>query len=498
MLHRILLLSAVLCSLAHVGIRPIILDEQNVPGYRSVLSQKGLDYSKGVGVQVLQKLLVNLNIPSLSGVFNEPVIGDVDWHLNDIKLISIDIGQSSVTPNPNSGITVQLSNVNGQVNSNWDYTRRDWPHISGSGSAVTKITAGATMSFSVFVSNGQPQISVTSSSVSISNLDIQISGGASWLYNLFVNVLHDQIANAISNALRSAIQDNTQDNLNNILKTVNLKQSLADHLVFDAEFIPSPTYGQNSVSIPQLGRTYVDGSEGQFCPISECSFTPLPSDPSTTKMYEVYVSEYVANSFMYAANSSGLLAYEVLPKDVPASSLFKLNTSTFSAWVPALQKLYPNTAMSIVASTTKPPLATFHPKGANVSVAGSAEFWVHPDNAPKRLVFTIIGNGTIGTAASLNGWNLVAKLGDPTFTFDLSYSSIGDFDPQTLRAALRFLLNYGIIPGINSKLAQGVSLPTLQGVSFTNPSMTWSNSYLSYRYLGEVLPLVYCVDTPPP
>jgi len=331
------------------------------------------------------------------------------------------------------------------------------------------------------VKDGSPQIQVISNQVNIENLDIQVGGGSdSWIYNLFASVLHDTIKNAIASAVSDAIKSNTENSLNKILKTIPLKQNITDDMGFDLEFILAPLYNQNSIAVPESGRTYLLKSPEEMCPSLYCPSRILPDVVGNdTKMFTVYVSDYVANSLMYAANKTGDLNYEVEPWQVPSNSPIKLNTSSFSLYVPALQKLWPNTAMSIKTYTSIPPTARFLPTGAIISVTGGAEFWVHPENATKQLAFVLSGQGTVTALAGLSGWKLIPQLGKTNFTFELQKSYVGDFNPQALRNAIQFFISFGILPAINAQLSNGISLPTISGLNFVEPYLIFQKDYLT-------------------
>lgn len=79
----------------------------------------------------------------------------------------------------------------------------------------------------------------------------------------------------------------------------------------------------------------------------------------------------------------------------------------------------------------------------------------------------------------MNGITLYGSLKYVNSTFSLLNSNIGEFDPSVLIKLVTIFLAEGVIPTVNEQLATGIVLPTVQGVTFQQPSLSWGDGYLA-------------------
>jgi len=106
-------------------------------------------------------------------------------------------------------------------------------------------------------------------SVSVGNLNIHLHGGASWLYQIFVNVFSGQIKNAIGNALQNAISTNINNGLNHVLSTLPLDIPIGGGVDIDFKLLGNPIFTSTSMTLPELGEFY-DTANHQECSSTTC------------------------------------------------------------------------------------------------------------------------------------------------------------------------------------------------------------------------------------
>ena len=83
---------------------------------------------------------------------------------------------------------------------------------------------------------------------------IDLHGGASWLYQIFVNMFSDSIKNSVQNALQDAITQNINDGLNNTLSTIPIEQQLSSQVEIDFPLVANPIFTTSYFTLPQLGN----------------------------------------------------------------------------------------------------------------------------------------------------------------------------------------------------------------------------------------------------
>jgi hypothetical protein len=85
-MHKLL----ILCLILFLG---LISSQQ--PGVKLVLTQKGLNYAKDVGLQVLRREIANLKIPDQHGSAGTP-IGAIEWWLSEVRVNRLEIPRGAI------------------------------------------------------------------------------------------------------------------------------------------------------------------------------------------------------------------------------------------------------------------------------------------------------------------------------------------------------------------------------------------------------------------
>lgn len=453
------------------------------PGFKTTLTQSGLDYLRTIGVELLQQALSSLKIPDITGSTGTP-IGTIDYQLTDIQLTGTNLGTSAIAIVPGSGLALTLSGVGASVHLNWHYKMKDWPHTSDGGSADVKVSStSASASIAVTDQGGLPYVTCTNAAVNVGHLDIDLHGGASWLYQIFVNVFSGQIQDSIQDALKDAIVQNINDGLNKAIKTLPISEPIDSHVEIDFPLVSNPIFAPGYFSLPTLG---------EFYQINHHTETPYPRtatpDVITGEMVQMILTEFVAVSAGYVYWQLGELATTITPNDVPANSPFQLNTTYFKFLVPPLYNMYPNMAMQLQLAATQMPSAKFTPSGAAISVYGNMLVQVILPNKTIVDACTLSGPVYLSGVALLNGETIYGNISYLSCNFTVTQTNIGQFSPAQLDAILNFLFSYGIVPQVNKRLAKGFPLPTVTGLTFVNPTVGWGNGYLYVSTNAQYVP----------
>jgi len=321
--------------------------------------------------------------------------------------------------------------------------------------------------------NGEPACNVINCVVSISGFDIKIHGGASWLYNLFVDVFSGQIKDAVQNALQTEIQNEINDQANQALSTLPIEENVNSWLEIDFALLSNPIFTSSYVTNAHKGE-FFDISRPEEAPFIAA---PLP-DSITSDMLQMFVTDYLVNSFLFSSCEDGKLHVTVNNSEVPADSPIQLNT-TSAVWgsiAPGLPKLYPNNLMELFINATTTPRASFSTDGADIVALGD-------------ICVNVIANGDVVNAFTLNvtvhcsgdagisGTNLTAHLNYLYTNISLKSSNVGNVIVEAMNELMDFLIT-AMLPLVNQLIGDGFVLPTIDGITLNDPTIGWGAGYL--------------------
>ncbi|CAI8057853.1 Lipopolysaccharide-binding protein [Geodia barretti] len=469
------------------------------PGLRTALTSKGLNYACSVGIPILEKELLTVAIPDISGDADTP-IGSISYSLSNIKLVSFKIPTASITSS-SGGLSAQASGISIYVTADWHYREDSWPHISDSGSLDV---SGSSISLEVGVvmgadSKGHATLSSTTCSFNIGNLDVHFSGGAAWLYNLF----SDDIADSLKDSLRGQVCDEAKSTINTqgnaALETLPVIVQVDSISEIDFRLLQSPSFTSEYMETLHKGEFY------SIAHPVEAPFTPPPLPPiaNTTKMIYFWLTDYIAESAGFVYTMAGALQYNITPDMIPSSFPFKLNTASFKALIPELYQKFPNWPMQLDLNATKPPDFTFSPSlGGNLTVFGDmAVEVVSPTNKSMQLAFVLglilYADASVAVKTNKSGGD-IATFNATFLKVDMTLleSNVGDFNVAVLQTVVNLVCTGFVIPTINREYSEMSSrLLPLYPSSLSFPSLSPQSMEVQvyqYQLLMELLLL-----TPP-
>jgi len=452
------------------------------PGVKTTISVDGMKYFLKVGIELLEQALLNLKIPDLSGDASTPV-GNIDWTLTNIDLSQFTIQNSSVIlDNQPQGVQINIIYVDITISMDWSYREVHWPHISDHGSADISSSTSAGVDTQVTTQNFRPQLLVLNDIVIIGKLDITLHGGASWLYQLFIDLFSGLIKTAVTNAIQQAITQNIDQGVNKALSSLVIQANIGKYIEINYELLGNPTITPTYFTIPELGEFY-DIANPKECP---CDRPALP-DQVKGEMIEIMISEFMPSSLGFAVFSTGLLKVKVSQKDLPHWSPISLNTTDWFYLLPNLYKQWPNQLMFMNIYATQGPALDFSASnGATVTSYGELEMRVITSNGSAQAF--VIGFEFSGAATvDLDQDFLIANVTYISGNFSVTSSNIGPFDISLLENLLNLLFSKGIVPLVDTVLNIGVPLPTIDGLSFVDPNIGYNDGYMyissSFNYV---------------
>jgi len=440
---------------------------------RLFLGQNGITYLKDVIVPILIQKIGTVSIPTISGSIGTP-IGNIDYTLSSIQLSGLQIPTSAIAISSN-GFEITADNVAASMTMNWHYEEAAWPHISDSGSAdisvsSTTLAVGADLSG---LSNGRPTFSVSSDSVSIGNLDITLHGGASWLYQLFVDAFSSDIKSSAESALQTELTSQLGSIVSGLIATIPISEQISNLPVeINFEFVQPLAFTTNSyLSTQNLGEFYYipHPQEAPF------NLTSIP-EQVPQRMVTMAVSTYMIESGLFSFYEANYLHYLILPSVVPSDSPIKLNTSDFCDFVSGLCKAYPNQLMSIFANASSVPIFSITQAGPSGIIQGDLAFSTYPTGKP---LFTLGAHIIVNGNVSIVGGNKIT--GALTYlksVLSVVSSEVGTVRVGLLQFAVDYMLSKVLIPHINKLLENGFPIPVFDGITFVSPTISYGTEFV--------------------
>jgi len=308
--------------------------------------------------------------------------------------------------------------------------------------------------------------------VNIGNLDITLHGGESWLYQLFIDVFESEITSAMNGAMASAISTEIDALSASVLSNLPVTEPVYNNVEIDFGMLVSPIFVPNNYFETQHSGEFYEISNPVSAPFS----APAIPDIVPTQMIQFMVSDFLPNTAGLIFYDIGILTVDIYPAMIPDFP-FHLNTTTFCVFVPQLCKLYQDTPMMLNLTASRPAFCNLTSSGVNVTLSADASFYVTVNDS-NIFVFSLDVVSTASGIATITDTTLGGSLTYADSDISLIISDVGTFRAGLFQNFFNALFSRLIIPDLNAKLAKGLALPTVDGVTFDNPSITYGEQYI--------------------
>jgi lipopolysaccharide-binding protein len=469
--------SALVLALALVCLAS--LSTATLPAFKTSLTQGGLTEIKDVTLPLLIAEIGEIAIPDISGETGTP-IGTIQYWLTNIRLNGLAVSGSALQLVPGVGLAVDLSGLSAHVHLDWKYREEAWPHIQDSGSADVSISQSTVaVSMAVTEVNGEPHLAVTSTVVSLNQLDISLHGGASWLYNLFTGIFSGQIKNAAQSALHDEITNIVNTQANKALASLPMEEKVGggqSASIIDFAQVTQPVFTSAYLTTSHKGEFYSPTNP------KEAPFTPgnLPdTPPDSSLMLGVLVDEYLINTATYVQYQDGVLQYVVTNADLPSDFPMKLNTTNFRLICPPLYQHYPNLNMELAVEAVAPPVATITSENIQLVFSGTIGVDVVLANGSVVNAFMLSALADAKLDVAVLQQNLTGKLSLLHSNFSLESTNIGPVNVTVLNTIVNALTTSVLIPLLNKLIGGGFPIPTVDGITFISPQVTLMSGYFT-------------------
>eukprot|EP01130_Rhizamoeba_saxonica_P001017 TRINITY_DN10891_c0_g1_i1.p1 TRINITY_DN10891_c0_g1~~TRINITY_DN10891_c0_g1_i1.p1 ORF type:complete len:478 (-),score=101.84 TRINITY_DN10891_c0_g1_i1:92-1525(-) len=460
-------------SLLLVGILGV---HNETSGLRFTVHQSLLDEMNDLIVNELIPLLKNITFPDITGNYDVPVFGEVQWWIKNFHVKDIEIAESS-TKIEKLGIRENIQKATLILSAEYKWRKTHIIHPSDHGTMDINIK-GASINFEVDIgeANLRPTIKVGAGGVKfhLDALSIVFHGKIAWIYNDLVSAVEGKLTGLINTYLPSKLEDLINVNLENKFKEMTVQVPWKNTII-DLSLLHPPLFAENYFSF---------GLKGEFKdkqnPVS-CPFTPTIL-PTTTgnQMLQYLMSDYVPNCAGLVLYKQGALEKTITQQDLPADSLIQLNTTFFQYIIPNLYKKYPNRAIELKVYAAEPPKVDISKQGLHVKgvAAVNVSAVVPPKN---QYAFTLDAVLIADLSVSVVKGNLITgDIHTLVCNVTVDHTNIGPIDIVPI---ISFVINPAcntLIPSfLNTFLNAGIPLPAFDGFQVEDAIIDLNDGYVA-------------------
>ncbi|XP_067163584.1 bactericidal permeability-increasing protein-like [Apteryx mantelli] len=433
------------------------------PGFEVRITQAGLDYARQYGVAVLEKKLSQLRLPDISGDFRVRHVGKVHYKISSLNLRSFHLPNSQISPIPNVGLQVSISSAFAKVDGNW---RVKVHFIRDHGSFDLKVE-----NLSIRISlklgsdaSGKPTADTSDCSTHISDVRIHFSGKLGWLYNLFHSAIESRFRRILESKVCENVVSSVHSELQPYLQTLPVTAKIDAVAGIDYSLVAPPAATAQSLDAGLKGEFFsaVHRSAVPFPP------PPLAFPPDHARMVYFGASSYFFNTAGLTYHAAGALVLELTDSMIPKGLGFHLNTSAFSAFVPQLEKMYPDMLMKLRLSTPSAPFLSIDPAGLSLRPVVDIQAYAILPSSSLAPLFLLNLTANVSASIDVKSSRIVGNLTVGRLRLSLKHSDVGPFQVRTLQSIMNILASSILLPRLNARLGQGFPLPLPDRIQLSN------------------------------
>ncbi|KAF1556272.1 Bactericidal permeability-increasing protein, partial [Eudyptula albosignata] len=433
------------------------------PGFVVRITQAGLDYAHQQGIAVLEKELAQLKMPDISGDFRIRRVGKVRYEISRLDLRRFHLPYSRISLVPNVGLQVSISNAFAEVDGNW---RVKIYFIRDHGSFDLKVE-------NIYIkinlklgsdTSGKPTIDTSDCSTRISNVRVHFLGKFGWLYNLFHSAIESRFRKILESKVCENVVSSVRRDLQPYLRTLPVTARIDAMAGIDYSLVAPPTTTAQSLDVDL---------KGEFFSLAHRSAVPFPPlalafPPDHDRMVYFGASSYFFNTAGFAYHGARALVFEITDSLIPKDIDFHLNTSTFSAFIPQLEKMYPDMLMKFRLSASSAPFLNIGPGGLSLKPVVDIQAYAILPNSSLAPLFLLSLVSNVSAVIDVKSGHIVGSLKVGRMKLSLKHSDVGTFQVRTLQSIMNILASSILLPRLNARLDQGFPLPLPDRIQLSN------------------------------
>ncbi|KAK6132984.1 hypothetical protein DH2020_033275 [Rehmannia glutinosa] len=434
------------------------------------ISNKGLDFLKGLLIEKAESSLVPLELPKIEKSVKIPVIGSVQMVLSDIIIEKIHVTSSTVRTG-DSGIVIDVSGATANLSMKWKYSYSTWLipiSVSDKGNATVQVEGlEVGLALSLKTVEGSLNLSLLECGCNVNNISIKLDGGASWLIDAFEGKISSSVENAVSRKLKDAVVK-----LDSLLQSLPKEVPVTNIAALNVTFVDDPELTESSLDLEIDGLISAKHEvilSNHYHRLLQNSFSCKEAD----KMVKISLHEDVLKSGSSVYFEASKMHWMV--DKVPDQSL--LNTAWWRFIIPQLYKMYPNHDMNLNISVSSSPTIKVEKQQIKAKIPLDLVIDVLDveEVIPVVCISTVV-SASVSAEISQNAVAGGVKLID--FTMSLKWSNIGDLHMRLIQTIMSTTLRTVILPYINLKLSKGFQIPAFHGYELQDAQILCADSWI--------------------
>jgi len=455
----------------------LYLTAAQVPaGFKASLSQSALTYLKNVGLVLLREKIKEVHVPDQSGKVSSPV-GKIEWRVSSIRVYDIQLPAAEIKIVP-GGISFAIVGLRAQIDLKWKWKRSP---VSDSGSGHVEFSCTSAIDLGITAQNSRPHVNIRGAVVDIGTFKIKLRGGASWFYNILVDLFKGKIKKEVESAMKSALVSAINQGVNDAFAKLPIQVPISSKIGLNYGLVSNPIFTQ-FFTLPEKGECY---NVQHYDPCKHCKQPPIP-DVATNRMLQLSISDYMLNTLTDVFHKNGDLKAIVTDKDLPGWTPIRLTTESFKHLLPKMYEKFPDKNLQMHIYATEAPIVTMKPNGITLVALGDLKMLVEMPNGLEHAFTLLLRVSCSGTAFLVDNKKVAGNLTFVNMDAKVKDSAIGGFDVSLLRDLINLLFSRGLVPLANEFLKRGFDLPLIDDITIVNPSIQWGEAYFAvgtdFRY----------------
>ncbi|NXS93006.1 BPI protein, partial [Jacana jacana] len=392
------------------------------PGFMVRITQAGLDYAHLQGITILEKELTHVKLPDISGDFRIRHVGKVHYEFSRLDLRGFHLPYSRISLVPKVGLQVSIASAFADVDGNW----RVKIHFLRDHGSFEVSVENVYIKINLKLGNdasGKPTIDTSDCSTRISKVRVRFSGRLGWLYNLFHSAIESRFRKILEGKVCDIVVKSVHSDLQPYVQTLPVTTKIDAVAGVDYSLVAPPTATAQSLDVAMKGECYflAQRSAVPFAPLA------LTLPPDHDRMVYFGASSYFFNTASFAYHEAGALVFEITDSMIPKTIDFHLNTTTFSAFVPQLEKMYPDMKMKLRLSAPSAPFLSIGPGGLSLKPVVDIQAYAILPNSSLAPLFLISLVSNVSAVINVKSGHIIGNLTVGRMKLSLKHSDVGTF-----------------------------------------------------------------------
>lgn len=439
-----------------------------------VVADKGFNFFVQTLLMQKAEISLPLHIPDINKNTRIPIIGVVHMGALNITLLRFHVASSTIKIG-DTGILITLSGATVNLSFDWEYSykARFIPiTVKDRGNGTVQVD-GMDVGLTISLRNdqGSLQLSVPECGSYVKDISIVLEGGASWLYQRFIDAFEDLFTSAVEEAISNKIKEGTES-FNSVLHSFPKEFPISNFAALNITLVGNPELSDSSLKLAIDGlfsaKEDIMGSKSHNSYLWDSLSCKNPP-----RMIMTSVNEHVLESAALIYFKADKLHWVV--NKIPGESL--LNTAEWKYIIPQLYKQYPDDQINLNISVQSPPIIKFEksqvaltvPLDIIINVLDGAE------TVPVICVSVVIG---VAATPEISGNALAGTIKLEEFTMSLKWSKVGNLHINLVKSLISAALRTVILPLVNMELRKGIPLPVIHGYVLQNSTISYYDSWI--------------------